>query len=596
MIDIFGELLFEGESKGGSSKVMSLSEAVSRYIKPGMVIHTGQTNIRWCTAIIYEIARQFWGRKPNFTLVGISMNFPQSILVHGGLVRRIITSYCGDPYYTPSPNRVYQRAFKEGMLEIENWSIYTLPLRLKAAALGLPFLPTFSLIGSGMAEENDEDFLIVDDPFQTGKKVGLVNSLQPDITIIHGWMADREGNAIFLPPLAENLYGAMASKEGVVLTVEKLVPTETIRKYSQFTRLPGHYVRSVSEVPFGAHPSGLSRVGMEDMDLYMEDYDFVEEAHQASKSPETFENWVKKWVLSCKGHSDYLRKLGYKRILELKGRSHFDSWRFDIGVMENRPKTTRYTPIEMAIVAMARKLAEKVKKNGYQTLLAGAGIANLAAWLSFYNLKKEGYSLDLMAEVGLYGYIPRPTDPSLFNMRNFPTCKMNADIHTIMGMLVGGKKAQCIGALGAAQVDERGNINTTKTASDRYIVGSGGANDVASTAREVVAIVPHVKERLPKKVFYVTSPGKTVRTVVSTLGIFEKLDTDSRFTLTAYYPKDGLNKEQIIQELCEGSNWSFKVASEVEEVSPPTRWELDLLRSFDPRRYYLGSPPDEQGT
>ncbi len=596
MIDTFDELLFDSEPRNGSSKVMPLKEAVSRFIKPGMMIHTGQTNIRWCSAIIYEIARQFWGKNPNFTLVGISMNFPQSILVHGGLVRKIITSYCGDPYYAPSPNRVYQRAFKEGSLEIENWSIYSLPLRLKAAALGLPFLPTFSLIGSSMAEENVGDFLIVDDPFQTGEKVGLVKPLQPDVTIIHGWMADQEGNAIFLPPLAENLYGAMASKEGVILTVEKLVSTETIRKYSQFTRLPGQYVRSVSVVPFGAHPSGLSRVGMEDLELYMEDYDFVEEAHQATKSRKDFDNWVKEWVLSCKDHKDYLRKLGYKRILELKGRSHFDSWRFDIDVMENRPKTTRYTSIEMAIVAMARKLAEKVKKNGYQTLLAGAGIANLAAWLSFYTLKKEGYSLDLMAEVGLYGYVPRPTDPALFNMRNFPTCKMNTDIPTIMGILVGGKKAQCIGALGAAQVDEYGNINTTKTASDRYIVGSGGANDVASTAREVVTIISHVKERLPKKVHYITSPGKNVRTVVTTLGIFEKLDTDSKFTLTAYYPKDGLDKEQLIREIFEGSNWSFEVSNEVEEVSPPTRWELDLLRSFDPRRYYLGPPPDEQET
>ncbi|HDM78525.1 MAG TPA: glutaconate CoA-transferase [Deltaproteobacteria bacterium] len=594
MMGIFDELLYGDELlKSDSSKVMSLREAVSRYIKPGMMIHIGQTNIRWCTAIIYEIARQFWKKNPDFTLVGISMNFPQSILVHGGLVRKIITSYCGDPYYAPSPNSVYQRAFEEGTLEIENWSIYTLPLRLKAAALGLPFLPTFSLVGSDMAKENDGSFLIVDDPFQTGEKVGLVKPLQPDITIIHGLMADKEGNAIFLPPLAENLYGAMASKEGVILTVEKIVPTETIRKYSQFTRLPGYYVRSVSEVPFGAHPSGLSRVGMEDMDLYMEDYEFVEEAHQASKSPEVFENWIKKWVLSCKDHNDYLKRLGYERILKLKGLSHFDSWRFDITAIEDLPKTTNYTPIEMAVVTMARKLTEKVKKNKYLTMLAGAGIANLAAWLSYYMLKKEGYSLDLMAEVGLYGYVPRPTDPAIFNMRNFPTCKMNTDIHTIMGILVGGRKARCIGALGAAQVDEEGNINTTKTASDRYVVGSGGANDVASRAKEIVAILPHVRERLPRKVHYITSPGKNVRTVITTLGSFEKRGTDTKFTLTSYYPKDGLSKEQVIQKISAGSDWSFDVADDLEEVSPPTKWELDLLRAFDPRRFYLGLLPDE---
>jgi acyl CoA:acetate/3-ketoacid CoA transferase alpha subunit/acyl CoA:acetate/3-ketoacid CoA transferase beta subunit len=573
-----------------SDKIMPLDEAVKASIRPGMLIHTGQTNIRWCSAIYYEIARQFWGCKADLTLVGISLNFPQAVLVHGGIVRKIITSYCGDPYYAPSPNRVYQRAFKEGKLEIQNWSIYTVCLRLQAAAMGLPFLPTHSIMGSSMEQENVGDFCTWEDPFGSGQQVGLVKALQPDLTVIHAWIADTEGNAVFLPPLGENLYGAMASKEGVLLTVEKIVPTETILEYSHLTKLPGIYVKSISEVPFGAHPSGLSRSGM-DMDLYGEDYDFIEQAHQAAKNPESFQHWIDTWILSCRTHEDYLRKVSYDRLLQLKGQSHFDSWMFDLEAVEEIDSTQHFTVIEMAIVAMGRKLMEKVKATGCKTLLAGAGIANLAAWLCFYLLKEQGHGLELMAEIGLYGYVPRPADPALFNQRNFPTCKMTTDIHTIIGLLVGGEKAAALGALGAAQVDVYGNVNTTKTSADEYLIGSGGANDVASRARDIVVIAPQSKERFPEKLHYITSPGKNVGAVVSTMGVFEKCGGGASLVLTGIFPQKGKTEEQTISEIRKNCGWSFEVAARLDTLAAPTRQELDLIRLFDPRRYYLGPKP-----
>nr|HID58282.1 hypothetical protein [Desulfobacterales bacterium] len=573
------------------SKVIPLKEAIQRYVRPGMVIHTCQTGVRWCSAIYYEIARQFWGQEGIFTLVGISMNFPQSILVHGRMVKKVITTYCGDPYYTPSPNPVFQRAFQEGSLEIENWSILTLPLRLKAAALGLPYLPTRSLIGSDMARENKAYFKVVHDPFSPGNEVGLVKALQPDLSIIHAWLADPEGNAIFLPPLVENLYGAMASREGVLLTVEKIVSVDVIREYSHLTKLPGIYVKSVSEVPFGAHPSGLSRVGMREMDLYAEDYEFVEEVHQKSKDPKELQAWIEEWVLSCRNHQEYLRKLGYRRILQLKGESHLDSWRFDIKSIEDLPRTEAYTPLEMAVIVMSRKLAERVQKEKYRTMLAGAGIANLAAWLCYYRLKEEGYPLELMAEIGLYGYEPRPMDPSIFNQRNFPTCKMVTDTHTLMGVLMGGENNRCIGVLGAAEVDRFGNINSTKISQKRFIVGSGGANDIASSAREAMVIVLQSRKRLKDKVFYITSPGRNVSTVVSTMGVFEKLKGDSTLSLTGYFRMDDSPPEATIEEIRSNCGWDLNVSPDVVEIEKPTVKELEMLRVFDPHRYYLGPRP-----
>ena len=106
MREMINDPILSCETSVGASKILPLEEAVRRFVRPDMMIHTSQTGIRWCSAIFYEIARQYWGKDANFTLVGVSMNFPQSILVHGKIVKKIITTYCGDPYYTPNPNRV----------------------------------------------------------------------------------------------------------------------------------------------------------------------------------------------------------------------------------------------------------------------------------------------------------------------------------------------------------------------------------------------------------------------------------------------------------------------------------------------------------
>ncbi|OGW12105.1 MAG: hypothetical protein A3G93_07160 [Nitrospinae bacterium RIFCSPLOWO2_12_FULL_45_22] len=583
------EARFRLQEHEGPDKVCDLKEAIKRHIEPGMTIHLGQTGVRWCSAAIYQLAREFWGTKPAFTLVGVSLNHPVAVLVHGGLVKKLIASYYGDPYYAPTPNAVYQKAFQEKAVEFENWSILTLPLRLKAAAMGVKFMPTKSLIGSSMAEENRHSFQVVDDPFEPGEKIGLVKALQPDITLIHGWAADRYGNAIFLPPYLENLYGAMASRKGTILTVEKIVSTDFIRQHAHLVKLPGSYVASISEVPFGGHPSGLSSSGLKEIEVYAEDYEFVDQANKAAKDPDKLQAWIAKWVLECKDHWDYLEKLGYERILHLKGRSRVDAWKYNLEALPAEINPQKYNPIEMAVVAAGRKIKEKILKNKYQTILAGAGMANLAAWLAYHALKEEGYQVELMAEMGLYGYDPRPFDPAIFNHANFPTCKVINDVHLIMGILMAGEKNSCLGSLGAAEIDKWGNINTTVVGGKTYIVGSGGANDVASASQEIIVTALQTPKRFVEKASYITSPGKKVTTLVSNLGIFEKLDNEPELTLTGYFSHPPLStKEETVRYIKDHCGWELKVSPDPQKIPPPTRDELLLLRTFDPYRYFIG--------
>ncbi|MFZ5631507.1 MAG: CoA-transferase [Bacillota bacterium] len=573
----------------GKDKLCSLKDAIRKNVRHGMSIHIAQTGVRWPAAAIYEIARQFWGAGPGFTLIGISMNHPQAVLVHGGLVKKIITSYCGDPYHTPGPNGVYQRAFREGTVEIENWSILTLPLRLKAAAMGVPFTTTRSLAGSSMEQDNAGSFKVVDDPFGSGSRVGLLKALYPDISIIHGWAADRYGNTLLCYPLAENTYGAMASRNGAVVTVEKIVDSGYIREHAHLNFLPGDYVKSVSLVPFGSHPSGMTKAGLPDFEGYGEDYDFVDEARQASRERDQFDRWVQEWVLGCEDHEAYLRKLGRDRLFFLKGRSHAGSWQVDV-YTRNPERSGGYNSYERMLAAAAAELQKRIRRGGHLAILAGAGVANLSAWLAYRRLVEGGYKVELMAEVGLYGYSPRPLDPAVFNHANFYTCRALSDTHTVMGVYMGGANNRCVGVVGFGQIDRHGNINTTKIPGKTYIAGSGGANDIASTAQEVVAVGTQGRNRLVEAVPYVTSPGKQVWALVTDLGVYEKLQPEGEFVLTGYYgsPDTG-SREASVRRIRENCGWDLQVAENAAVLPDPDPQDIDLLRMWDPGGYFLAT-------
>jgi acyl CoA:acetate/3-ketoacid CoA transferase beta subunit len=141
--------------------------------------------------------------------------------------------------------------------------------------------------------------------------------------------------------------------------------------------------------------------------------------------------------------------------------------------------------------------------------------------------------------------------------------------------------------VGAGQIDKFGNINSTRTASGQFIVGSGGANDIVTAARETVVVVTQRKPAFVERVDYITSPGSKVRCVISTMGRFEK-DAGDELVLTAYFTAEGRTREEIVAEIRERCGWELKVAEPLEALDPPTAEELALLRVFDPERFFLG--------
>jgi acyl CoA:acetate/3-ketoacid CoA transferase beta subunit len=208
-------------------------------------------------------------------------------------------------------------------------------------------------------------------------------------------------------------------------------------------------------------------------------------------------------------------------------------------------------------------------------------MSNLAAWLTAYELADEGIAVDLAAEMGLVGYWPSAGEPMLFNQRNFPTCTMLADIDWTLSVLVGGQASRSIGALGAAQIDREGNINSTLIPGERLLMGSGGANDVATCAGETVVIALQSRDRFVDSVPYITAPGDRIRRVVSQLGMFVK--DEDELVLTAV---PGDDTDAAVRDARERCGWDLRVARNMETIQPPSRTELLTVRLMDPHGWF----------
>ena len=579
----FAESTFRLEENEGENKVVSLDEAIRRNVKAGIVLHVSGA----AGAALREILRQFWGTKPEFTLFAPPVPLGLD-LIHCGLLKKIIFSSVLEEYPTPGISEVFTRAYREKKVDFEVCSLAAMSQRLLAGALGTGFIPTRSMIGTSMAEENKDSFQVIDDPFGSGKRVGIIKAINPDLTIVHGWAADRNGNTILAPRTmigsTVDDWSALASKNEVVVTVERLVSTAFIREHSSLVKIPGYRVNSVSVVPLGAHPgSMLAYRNIKEFETYGHDIEFSIKHREAARTPEALDTWLKEWVLDCPTNEDYLRKVGHDRIQALKEDSREDMWESQLpSMLEKVSPSIECNEIETMTVIAAREIKERVLKRGHKVVLCGIGTSALAAWLAYYRLKEEGHLVDLMIGGGFFGFAPRPGDPSLTNIPSVQTCKIIADVVWAYNLILIGESRRSISILGAGQIDKLGNINSGRISDKLFVAGPGGSAD-AFQACETLALVSQSKTRFVERVPYVTVPGEKVKTLVSTLGIFEKLGDDEEFSLTACLPSSKFpTLDEKIEKIKENCGWELRVAPKVEEIPPPTFEELMTLRIIDP--------------
>jgi hypothetical protein len=196
---------------------------------------------------------------------------------------------------------------KKKKVVYEEWSHYSICLRYKAGAMGIPFIPTFSMLGSDLLKHVEAKEMIC--PF-TGQKLCLIPAMFPDVAVIHVHRADPYGNAqIDGLPYADADIARAASK--VILTVEKIISNEQIRREPWRTVIPFFCVDAVVEVPYGAYPH-------ECYGIYEPDYKHFEEYTKITreKGVEGVKEYLDRYVYEPETFEDYLSLFGLKRILE----------------------------------------------------------------------------------------------------------------------------------------------------------------------------------------------------------------------------------------------------------------------------------------
>jgi glutaconate CoA-transferase subunit A len=256
-------------------------------------------------AASHEIIRQ--GRK-NLTLIGPISDMQFDQMIGAGCVRKVIASWIGNVAAGLGHN--YRRAAEAGIprpIEIEEHSNFTIGLSLQAGAMGVPFLPTRTILGSDLAR--GEQFHRIRCPF-TRDTLLAVRALRPDVTIVHVQRADREGNAHAWGNLGVMREAVMAAGK-VIVTCEEIVDHEVIVSDPNRVLVPGFVVSSVVHEPFGSFPSPTQGYARRD-DAFYFDY------HRATRERDGFDSWLRDWVLGAANHREFLARLPKQRIAGLK--------------------------------------------------------------------------------------------------------------------------------------------------------------------------------------------------------------------------------------------------------------------------------------
>ncbi len=303
-----------------NSKLVTMREAISNHVRSGTHVLMGaQLEQMIPFAAGHEMIRQSCR---NLTLSGPISDALFDQLIGAGCVEAIYAAWVGN--VSSGLGHCFSRAMNNSQpnpLHMVDYSNFTLALALHAAALGVPFLPTRSILGSDVLKKNS-NLREFQSPVGDEKLVA-VSALHPDVAIIHVQRADEQGNAHLWGNLGVSVDGARAAKS-VIVVAEEIVAPQVISSDPNRTLIPGFIVQSVVHEPLGAHPSPVQG-------YYGRDHQFFSDYHTQSRTAAGFAEWLDRWVLQVSNRRDYIRQVGVERVAGLGVREHVYSAPADFG-------------------------------------------------------------------------------------------------------------------------------------------------------------------------------------------------------------------------------------------------------------------------
>jgi glutaconate CoA-transferase subunit A len=298
-MDAFREWNRTKKTRKLEDKLMTEREAVSRFVYDGCYIGTAlYGTVRCPMSLVREVMRQ--GIK-NLRVAG------QGVLeldqwVAAGMVEALDLTYVGMEVYGIS--KPLRREVESGRLRrVVEWSNGALSWRFKATAMGVPFLPVRTMLGTDTFKYSAAK--AVECPF-TGQKLALLPALILDVGLLHVHRADRHGNCQVDGITGFGVEFSRACKR-LIVSAEEIVPTEEIRRYPDRTLVPYYLVDAVIHAPFGSHPGEMAYV-------YCRDEPGIKAWVDASESDATAQAYLREWVYDLADHQAYLEKVGEARL------------------------------------------------------------------------------------------------------------------------------------------------------------------------------------------------------------------------------------------------------------------------------------------
>lgn len=223
----------------------------------------------------------------------------------------------------------FRKAVETGSILFEDYSNYQMVLRFMAGAMGVPFLPTRSGIGSDIAYKwgisrsrraadkrlAEKKLVVATDPFGSKSKLVFVPAINPDVAMIHAQKVGKDGT-VRLEGMTFADIEIAKSADRLLVSCEELIDPVELRMRPESNHIPSFMVDAIVPCKYGAHPTACHR-------YYDYDPEHLETYRKMARDDDTFEEYLKDYVFDSETFEKYLEKIGQKRLKQISADSEY---------------------------------------------------------------------------------------------------------------------------------------------------------------------------------------------------------------------------------------------------------------------------------